>query len=131
MVTHDVQEAFELGDRICLMDKGKIVQCGSPSELLFKPHNGFVKGFLAYQRLQLEFKTIRLSDIWNWLAPQSPKGGANLSHDASLWTGLEHFKFTATETVSISNKETQEAKSASFEQLMSAFYQYKKQHAHE
>ncbi|MDF2432596.1 MAG: osmoprotectant transport system ATP-binding protein [Mucilaginibacter sp.] len=131
MVTHDVQEAFELGDRICLMDKGKIVQCGSPSELLFKPHNGFVEGFLAYQRLQLEFKTIRLSDIWNWLAPQPPKGGANLSHDTSLWTGLEHFKFTATETVSISNKETQEAKSASFEQLMSAFYQYKKQHAHE
>jgi len=36
MVTHDVQEAFELGDRICLMDKGKIVQIGTPAELLFK-----------------------------------------------------------------------------------------------
>src|SRR6185312_2186063 len=33
MVTHDVQEAFELGDRICLMDKGKVVQNGTPAEL--------------------------------------------------------------------------------------------------
>ena len=34
MVTHDVQEAFELADRIALMDKGKIVQIGTPAELL-------------------------------------------------------------------------------------------------
>jgi len=35
MVTHDVQEAFELADRICLMDKGQIIQMGTPKELLF------------------------------------------------------------------------------------------------
>ncbi|MDB5015921.1 MAG: ATP-binding cassette protein [Mucilaginibacter sp.] len=132
MVTHDVQEAFELGDRICLMDKGKIVQCGTPSELLFNPHNNFVKGFLAHQRLQLEFKTIRLRDIWKWLPPQLSKGGAfDLSWDVILWDVLEQFKFNASETVNITNKENKEEKSASFEQLMSAFYQYKKQEAHE
>ncbi|MDB5139224.1 MAG: ATP-binding cassette protein [Mucilaginibacter sp.] len=132
MVTHDVQEAFELGDRICLMDKGKIVQCGTPSELLFNPHNNFVKTFLAHQRLQLEFKTIRLSDIWKWLAPQLSKEGAfDLSSDVILWDVLEQFKFNASETVNIINKENKEEKSASFEQLMSAFYQYKKQQAHE
>ncbi|MDB5008038.1 MAG: ATP-binding cassette protein [Mucilaginibacter sp.] len=132
MVTHDVQEAFELGDRICLMDKGKIVQCGTPSELLFNPHNNFVKTFLAHQRLQLEFKTIRLRDIWKWLAPQPSKGGTfDLSSDVILWDVLEQFKFNASETVNITNKENKEEKSASFEQLMSAFYQYKKQQAHE
>jgi osmoprotectant transport system ATP-binding protein len=36
MVTHDVQEAFELGHRICLMDKGKVIQIGTPAELLFQ-----------------------------------------------------------------------------------------------
>ena len=46
MVTHDVQEAFELGDRICLMDAGKIVQQGPPADLLFKPKNRFVEDFL-------------------------------------------------------------------------------------
>src|SRR5476649_2098995 len=63
MVTHDVQEAFELGDRICLMDAGKIVQNGTPSDLLFKPANTFVKSFLHEQHLQLEFKQITLKDI--------------------------------------------------------------------
>ncbi len=131
MVTHDVQEAFELGDHICLMDKGKIAQDGTPAELLFNPKNNFVRGFLQEQRLQLEFKTIRLYDLWKWLTPQPAKGETfDLSADASLWTSLEHFKFASTETVNISHKENNEIRSASFEQLMSAFYQYKKQ-AHE
>src|SRR6195952_2234479 len=63
MVTHDVQEAFELGDRICLMDTGKIVQQGTPAELLFKPKNKFVEDFLKEQRLQLEFRSVLLLDI--------------------------------------------------------------------
>src|ERR1700754_3607713 len=67
MVTHDVQEAFELGDRICLMDKGKIVQAGTPAELLFKPVNQFVRDFLNEQRLQLELRSVKLQDIWNLL----------------------------------------------------------------
>ena len=37
MVTHDVQEAFELGDRICLMDaKVKLFRNGTPADLLFQ-----------------------------------------------------------------------------------------------
>ena len=45
MVTHDVQEAFELGDRICLMNKGKIVQIGKAADLLFNPASDFVSVF--------------------------------------------------------------------------------------
>lgn len=64
MVTHDVQEAFEMGDRICLMDKGVIKQIGTPEELLFHPANDFVSGFFEEQRLQLELKSVLLSDIF-------------------------------------------------------------------
>lgn len=132
MVTHDVQEAFELGDRICLMDKGKIIQDGTPAELLFKPYNDFVKSFLQEQRLQLEFKAIRINDLWHWLAPQPLKERVfDLPADTSLWAGMEYFKFKKEETITISNKENSDIKSASFEQLMSAFYQYKKQQAHD
>src|SRR5471030_2947355 len=67
MVTHDVQEAFELGDHICLMDCGKIIQDGTPAELLFKPVNHFVESFLKEQRLQLEFRAIKIKDIWSLL----------------------------------------------------------------
>jgi osmoprotectant transport system ATP-binding protein len=135
MVTHDVQEAFELGDHICLMDQGKIVQDGTPSDLLFKPKNSFVKGFLQEQRLQLEFKTIRLNQ-----APRPLKGGAkkgaaqkvnNISADVSFWTALEHFKFAGADELNITDKENNEAWTVNFEELMSAFYQYKKRQAHE
>jgi osmoprotectant transport system ATP-binding protein len=63
MVTHDVQEAFEMGDRICLMDKGRIQQIGRPEELLLKPANDFVANFFNEQRLQLELKSIFVSDV--------------------------------------------------------------------
>jgi len=62
LVTHDVQEAFELGDRIHLMDKGKIVQEGAPDELLFHPVNEFVRTFFDEQRFQLEVRTIGRED---------------------------------------------------------------------
>ncbi|GEP96645.1 ABC transporter ATP-binding protein [Chitinophaga cymbidii] len=46
MVTHDVQDAFALASRICLMDKGSIVQLGTPEELREQPVNDFVSRFL-------------------------------------------------------------------------------------
>ena len=46
LVTHDIFEAFELGDKICLMDNGKVQQIGTSRELIQKPANSFVKEFL-------------------------------------------------------------------------------------
>jgi osmoprotectant transport system ATP-binding protein len=131
MVTHDVQEAFELGDRICLMDKGKIVQSGTPAQLLFNPVNDFVKDFLKHQRLQLEFKAIKLIYLWE-LLPELNKEAKASSFDAgtNLWEALESFKFNNGETINIS-KDQNQVKTVSFEQLMTAFYQYKNHQAHE
>lgn len=44
-VTHDMREAIKLADRICLMKKGKIIQIGSPDELVNNPANDFVASF--------------------------------------------------------------------------------------
>lgn len=127
MVTHDVQEAFELGDHICLMDKGTIVQDGTPTDLLFKPADIFVENFLKEQRLQLEFKAIRLYDLWNWLPVSNNKHEPTaLPADTDLWTGLETFKFSHTDTLTIIHHKKNEVRATGFEQLMSAFYQYKK-----
>lgn len=46
-VTHDQVEAMTLGDRIVVMDKGKIQQIGTPSEVYQKPKNLFVAGFIG------------------------------------------------------------------------------------
>jgi osmoprotectant transport system ATP-binding protein len=64
MVTHDVQEAFELGTYICLMDNGTVQQVGTPNELLFSPANDFVRTFFDEQRLLLELHTLKLSDLF-------------------------------------------------------------------
>lgn len=90
MVTHDVQEAFELGDRICLMDKGKIVQIGTATELLFSPANDFVSSFLKEQRFQLELESIRIKDVWS-LLPKAIDGTEEklLLPDNNLWQALE------------------------------------------
>lgn len=45
-VTHDLNEAFKLGDRIAIMDKGVIVQIGTPEEIKSKPASSFVETFL-------------------------------------------------------------------------------------
>ncbi|HEY4326197.1 MAG TPA: ABC transporter ATP-binding protein [Mucilaginibacter sp.] len=132
MVTHDVQEAFELGNRICLMDSGKIIQDGTPYQLLFNPVNDFVKSFLQEQRLQLEFKTIKLMDIWELLpALNKEVKRSSISTDIDLWSGLEQFRFDESETVNIKNRDNHEVRSVGFEQLMAAFYKYKKRQAHE
>ncbi|MDY3005973.1 hypothetical protein [Anaerococcus porci] len=44
-VTHDMDEALKLRDRICIMKDGKIVQIGSPEEIKNNPENNFVKLF--------------------------------------------------------------------------------------
>ncbi len=46
LVTHDVNEALELADRIALMDKGRIIQIGPPDDLLNQPATDFVREFL-------------------------------------------------------------------------------------
>jgi osmoprotectant transport system ATP-binding protein len=92
MVTHDVQEAFEIGDRICLMDKGKIMQIGRPEELLFNPANKFVFTFLNDQRLQLELKTVRMSALFPHGIPEGLLNGTpylSNSEDVSVWALME------------------------------------------
>ncbi|WP_432353823.1 ABC transporter ATP-binding protein [Sporosarcina sp. A2] len=48
-VTHDIQEALKLGDRICIMKDGKIEQLGTPEEILTTPSSPFVQEFIGPQ----------------------------------------------------------------------------------
>ncbi|WAA12262.1 ABC transporter ATP-binding protein [Fervidibacillus halotolerans] len=46
-VTHDMQEALKLADRICIMKDGKVVQVGTPYELIHHPVDEFVQQFVG------------------------------------------------------------------------------------
>ena len=45
-VTHDIREAFLLGDQVVILNEGKIVQSGTPSEIEAAPADDFVKRFI-------------------------------------------------------------------------------------
>ncbi len=50
-VTHDQQEAFSLSDRIVVMNKGRVVQAGTPREIWERPASAFVAGFVGVENL--------------------------------------------------------------------------------
>ncbi|WP_133487251.1 choline ABC transporter ATP-binding protein [Aliiroseovarius marinus] len=47
-VSHDLDEAFKLGDRIAIMEGGRIVQCGTPRDIFTNPVNDYVADFVAH-----------------------------------------------------------------------------------
>ncbi len=47
-VSHDLDEAFKIGDRIAIMEGGRIVQCGTPQEIFSNPTNEYVADFVAH-----------------------------------------------------------------------------------
>jgi glycine betaine/proline transport system ATP-binding protein len=45
-ITHDINEAFKLGDRVAVMKDGKIEQIGTPEEILANPANDYIRDFI-------------------------------------------------------------------------------------
>ncbi|WP_027378979.1 ABC transporter ATP-binding protein [Chryseobacterium daeguense] len=89
LVTHDVQEAFELGHKICLMDKGKIVHSGTPKEMLYHTENEFVSSFFAENRLLLEYKVTTLKDVESLVNLKELYHRFNFTQNTNLWEALQ------------------------------------------
>ncbi len=62
-VTHDMDEAIKLADRICIMNDGKIVQYATPEEILKRPADKFVEGFVGANRIWSSPELIKAKDI--------------------------------------------------------------------
>ena len=120
LVTHDVEEAFELGDRICLMNKGSIVQIGSPSGLLFHPTNDFVTSFFKEQRLQLELQSIRLDEVWMQFPSSSNQTFTNgLASSQTLWDAMKEIRGKNKNAIA-KREATGELKEVSFDAIQQA-----------
>src|SRR4051794_14791183 len=61
-VTHDQVEAMTMGERICIMRKGRVEQIGAPLEVYRNPANTFVAGFLASPPMNLLPCTVATAD---------------------------------------------------------------------
>ncbi len=64
-VTHDVDEAIKIGDKIAVMQDGKIMQYDTPENVLKKPANQFIENFVGQDRLWKTPDMLRARDIMN------------------------------------------------------------------
>jgi len=82
-VTHDIGEAFLLGDRITLMAEGRVVQGGTPADLLRRPADPFVTAFIGEDRGLRTLEYTRLAElaepVRNGGAPAGPVLAGSLS----------------------------------------------------
>lgn len=129
LVTHDIREAFDLGDKILLMDKGKIVQEGTPVDLLFNPVDNFVSSFFQDQRIQLELSAVLLKDIWDYL-PSINQGEITdgvIDIGNNMWKALNLLSNKKNKSIVLHNALTAEMKTANYDSLFTAFSNYKHQ----
>jgi osmoprotectant transport system ATP-binding protein len=61
-VTHDINEAIKMGQRIVLLKDGQLVQAGFPDELLNRPANEFVKSFVGADRVLKRLNLLKVRD---------------------------------------------------------------------
>jgi osmoprotectant transport system ATP-binding protein len=85
-VTHDIEEALRLATVIAIMDSGRIVQLGSPLDILEHPANDFVREFVGRQGLGLKLLSVR--KIADRLRRGETVEGETISLDASLGDAL-------------------------------------------
>lgn len=62
-VTHDMDEAIRIADKICIMDKGEIIQYDTPENILKNPANDFVEEFVGKNRIWASPEFIKAEDI--------------------------------------------------------------------
>ncbi len=93
LVTHDIDEALKLADRVCILKQGKILQCDTPEVLRSQPHDDFVRQFLGEERLH----TVRsLTDV---LVP-----AVTIRPDQRLWEGLQKMQRRRVDTLVVTEE---------------------------
>ena len=69
-VTHDIDEAIKMGDRIAILEEGgRLAQYATPAELLMAPADDFVEDFVGADRALKRLALMRVGDIDLWEAP--------------------------------------------------------------
>lgn len=83
-VTHDMDEALKLADRIVIMQDGKVVQFDTPDNILMDPANAFVENFIGEERLSQARTNFRTVEQIMIRGPVSASSDQNLSEAIKL-----------------------------------------------
>jgi osmoprotectant transport system ATP-binding protein len=84
-VTHDIDEAIKMGDKIAIMKQhGRVEQYATPAEILMAPANEFVEDFVGADRALKRLSLLRVGDIDLWRAPNARPGQSTAEVRAQL-----------------------------------------------
>jgi osmoprotectant transport system ATP-binding protein len=99
-VTHDIDEAIKMGDRIAIMRDGRLVQYDTPEAILARPADAFVDEFVGSDRALKRLALIPAADFV--IDPVRPgKPGANVAADASARDALSAMLATDADSVTL------------------------------
>ena len=102
-VTHDIEEALRLATQIAIMNEGRIVQLGSPLEILEHPANDLVGDFVGRQGLGLKLQSER--KIGDRVRAGETAEGEPLPLDTSLRDALSAMTARRTDRLPVSDAE--------------------------
>jgi osmoprotectant transport system ATP-binding protein len=84
-VSHDIDEAVKMADRIAIFHSGRLVQFAAPDEMLAHPADAFVAGFVGSDRTLKRLRRIRVSEVMTASdVARTQAGGATVSPDDDL-----------------------------------------------
>jgi glycine betaine/proline transport system ATP-binding protein len=79
-VSHDLDEALRIGDRIAIMDQGRIVQTGTPQDIVLRPADARVAEFVQHMN---PLTALTAAMVMRPLEQAAPQGGAASGDGAS------------------------------------------------
>ena len=89
LVTHDIDEALRLATRLVLLDHGRVVQSGTPMQILAHPANEFVTDFVG--RSEVGIKLLGLQTVASRVRRNEPGEGAPVAETLTLREALSVF----------------------------------------
>ena len=89
LVTHDIDEALRLADKIVVLDRGHVVQVGTPREILSSPANDYVADFIG--RADVGIKLLGLYTVADCLRRDEVASGPPIASTATLREALSAF----------------------------------------
>ncbi len=111
-VSHDIEEAFKLGDQIAVLSEGKLIQLGTPIDLLAYPANEFVRKLVGADSILRQLQYLPVLDAMDNKpeAVSSAHWGdlPTCSSDATLLTALLKLLETNAPALIVQDKDTQE-----------------------
>lgn len=95
-VTHDMDEAIKLADRICVIQNGSVAQCDTPEIILKSPKNSYVETFIGKNKLWGNPNFIKAQDI---MKPRPFK----ISHERTLIQAMQVMQHNSVDSVLVTD----------------------------